>query len=218
MPIDAVIFDLDGVLIDSETIWSDVRREFAQSHGGKWPPDAQEQMMGMSTPEWAGFMHDALRVALSVDEIVAGVVDEMAQRIGREPPLLPGAADAVRRLASRWPLGLASSSPARVIATVLGVSGLHAVFEVALSTEETGGRGKPAPDVYLEVAARLGVEPRRSAAVEDSTNGLRSARAAGMRVIAVPNLAYPPDPEELARAAVVIHSLDQLTAGVIDPE
>jgi HAD superfamily hydrolase (TIGR01509 family) len=216
MPIDAVIFDLDGVLVDSEPVWSEVRRAFVAAHGGRWAGDAQERMMGMATAEWAAFLRDELRVPLPVDEIAAGVVDAMVERSGREPPLLPGAVEAAHRLARRWPLGLASSSPTRLIGVVLEAAGLAALFAVVLSTEEVG-RGKPAPDVYVAVAQRLGVPPRSCAAVEDSTNGLRAARAAGMRVIAVPTRSYPPDPGELARADAVLDSLDDLVDAVVDP-
>jgi HAD superfamily hydrolase (TIGR01509 family) len=173
-------------------------------------------MMGMATAEWAAFLRDELRVPLPVGEIAAGVVDAMVERSGREPPLLPGAVEAARRLARRWPLGLASSSPARLIGVVLEAAGLAPLFAAVLSTEEVG-RGKPAPDVYVAVAQRLGVPPRSCAAVEDSTNGLRAARAAGMRVIAVPTRSYPPDPGELARADAVLDSLDELVEAVVDP-
>lgn len=216
MAIDAVIFDLDGVLIDSESIWGEVRRQFVEAHGGRWRPGAQEQMMGMSTGEWARFLHDDLGVPLPPGDIASGVVAALAERYGRQPPLLPGAVDAVRRLGRRWPLGLASSSPQRLIDAVLEAAGLAGAFRAVLSTEEVGP-GKPAPDVYLAVAGRLGVPPSHCAAVEDSTNGLRSARAAGMRVIAVPNRAYPPDPAELARADAVVTSLAELTEAVVDP-
>jgi HAD superfamily hydrolase (TIGR01509 family) len=216
MPIDAVIFDLDGVLVDSEPVWSEVRRAFVAAHGGCWADDAQERMMGMATAEWAAFLRDELRVPLPVDEIATGVVDAMVERSGREPPLLPGAVEAAHRLARRWPLGLASSSPTRLIGVVLEAAGLAALFAAVLSTEEVG-LGKPAPDVYVAVAQRLGVPPRSCAAVEDSTNGLRAARAAGMRVIAVPTRSYPPDPGELARADAVLDSLDDLVEAVVDP-
>lgn len=215
--IDAVIFDMDGVLVDSEPAWGEVRRRFAQDHGGRWPDGAAEAMQGMATAEWAAYMHDGLGVALPPGEIAARVIDLMADTYGDDPPLLAGAVDAVARLAARWPLGLASSSPTRLIAHVLDAAGLAGSFRVTLSTEEVGP-GKPAPDVYLNVARRLGLVPWRCAAIEDSTNGLRSALAAGMRVVAVPTASYPPDPDVLARAAAVIPDLDALTPDVIDPE
>jgi HAD superfamily hydrolase (TIGR01509 family) len=215
--IDAVIFDMDGVLVDSEPTWGEVRRRFAHDHGGRWPDGAAEAMQGMATAEWARYMHDDLGVGLPPDQIAAQVIGLMADTYGERPPLLPGAVDAVRRLAARWPLGLASSSPTRLIAHVLDAAGLADAFRVTLSTEEVGP-GKPAPDVYLTVAERLGVAPPRCAAIEDSTNGLRAALAAGMRVIAVPTASYPPDPEVLGRAAAVLPSLDALLPDVVDPD
>jgi HAD superfamily hydrolase (TIGR01509 family) len=216
MVIEAVAFDLDGVLIDSEPTWAHVRRRFVLGHGGRWPDGADRRMQGMATMEWARYLHDDLGVALPAAEIAERVVAEMADRFAGAPPLLPGAVEAVRRLAERWPLGLASSSPSRLIERVLASAGLASCFSVALSTEEVGA-GKPAPDVYLEVARRLELPAERCAAVEDSTNGLRAARAAGMRVIAVPTRTYPPDPDELARADAVVGSLDELVDGVVDP-
>jgi beta-phosphoglucomutase-like phosphatase (HAD superfamily) len=127
---------------------------------------------------------------------------------------VPGAADAVRRLAARWPLGLASSSNAELIELALELARVRDLFRVAVSSEEVG-RGKPAPDVYLEAARRLGVAPAHAAAVEDSHNGILSARAAGMRVIAVPNPTFPPRPEALAAADVVVGSLAELTPAVV---
>lgn len=214
--IEAVIFDMDGVLVDSEPTWGEVRRRFAQDHGGRWPDGTAEAMQGMATAEWARYMHDELGVGVPPEGIAAQVVDLMAGTYGDDPPLLAGAADAVGRLAARWPLGLASSSPTRLVAHVLDAAGLADSFQVTLSTEEVGP-GKPAPDVYLAVAGRLGVAPPRCAAVEDSTNGLRSALAAGMRVIAVPTASYPPDPDVLVRAAAVLPNLDALTPDVVDP-
>jgi HAD superfamily hydrolase (TIGR01509 family) len=214
--IEAVAFDLDGVLIDSEPTWSEVRREFVLAHGGAWPDGTDRRMMGMATAEWARYLHDDLGVALPVTEIAEGVIDQMAARFARTLPLLPGAVEAVRRVAQRWPLGLASSSPSRLIERTLDAAGLTDSFTVAISTEEVGA-GKPSPEVYLEVVRRLGVPPERCAAVEDSTNGLRAARTAGLRVVAVPTRSYPPDPTELARADVVIGSLDELTDRVVDP-
>lgn len=214
--IDAVIFDLDGVLIDSEGVWAAVRREFTENHGGHWEPDAQQRMMGMSAPEWATFMHRDLGVAPEPDEIVARVVVAMSSRYQERLPLLPGAVDAVERTATRWNLGLASSANRPLIDLVLEQSGLGMCFAVTLSTEEVR-QGKPAPDAYLEVAGRMNVDPGRCAGVEDSTNGIRALRAAGMRTIAVPNREFPPDADVLDSADAVLTNLDQLTFEVIDP-
>ncbi|MEV6655923.1 HAD family hydrolase [Nocardia fluminea] len=214
MGIAAVVFDMDGVLIDSEPIWEQVRHEYVVLKGGRWQPDSQHKMMGMSTPEWSAYLADELGVAEPAGEVAAAVIDLMADKYAHHVPLLPGAVEAVRRCAGSWKLGLASSSPATLIDLVLAKSGLLDCFTAVLSTEEVG-RGKPAPDVYLTVAQRLGVEPNNCTAVEDSTNGLRSAHNAGMRLIAAPRPEFPPQPDALALAEVVIDDLDQLTPGVV---
>ncbi|MFC9966849.1 HAD family hydrolase [Nocardia ignorata] len=214
MSIAAVVFDMDGVLIDSEPVWEKVRKDYVTVNGGRWQPDSQQRMMGMSTVEWSSYLADDLGVAQPADKVAADVIDLMADEYVQRLPLLPGAVDAVRRCADSWKLGLASSSPASLIALVLEKAGLMGSFAVVLSTEEVG-RGKPAPDVYLTVAQRLGVDPKNCTAVEDSTNGLRSAHAAGMRVIAVPRPEFPASAEALAQAQVVLDGLDQLTADVI---
>jgi HAD superfamily hydrolase (TIGR01509 family) len=214
--IDAVVFDLDGVLVDSEPLWDDVRRRFTTANGGRWSADAQQTMMGMSSGEWAHFMAATLGVALPEPDIIRGVVDDMAARYRDGVPLLPGAVEAVQRLAAQWPLGVASSSNRPLIDIVLRVTGLNAHFATTVSSEEVP-RGKPAPDVYLEVSRRLGVSPSRCAAIEDSTNGLLAAQAAGMRVVAVPRATFPPDPEALASADAVVPALSALAIGVIEP-
>jgi HAD superfamily hydrolase (TIGR01509 family) len=212
--IEAVVFDLDGVLIDSEPVWEQVRRGLVAERGGHWAPDAQRRLMGMSTPEWARYLSEDLGVGLPPDQVAALVVDRMAASYRDHIPLLPGAVEAVRRLAARWPLGLASSAPAALIETVLEASGLRSCFQVAMSTEQVA-RGKPAPDIYLAVAARLGVAPADCAAVEDSSNGLRSAAAAGLHVIAIPRPQYPPDPDALAATSLVLPTLAALTPAAV---
>jgi HAD superfamily hydrolase (TIGR01509 family) len=208
--IEAVVFDLDGVLIDSEPVWEQVRRQVVAEHGGRWAADAQQRLMGMSTGEWAAYLSEDLAVGLPPETIAALVIERMAARYTEHLPLMPGAVEAVRRLAARWPLGLASSAPASLIDTVLDAAGLRECFVTTLSTEQAA-RGKPAPDIYLAVCGRLGRPPPTCAAVEDSTNGLRSAAAAGLHVIAIPHPRYPPDPGALAAAGLVLTSLDELT-------
>jgi HAD superfamily hydrolase (TIGR01509 family) len=208
--IEAVVFDLDGVLIDSEPVWEQVRREVVASRGGHWAADAQQRLMGMSTGEWARYLGEDLGVGLPPDRVAALVIERMAARYTEHLPLMPGAVEAVRRLAARWPLGLASSSPPSLIDTVLDAAGLRGCFVTTLSTEQVA-HGKPAPDIYLAVCDRLGRPPPTCAAVEDSTNGLRSAAAAGLRVIAIPHPRYPPDPGALGAAGLVLTSLDELT-------
>lgn len=208
------MFDLDGVLVDSEPVWEEVRRAFVAEHGGTWREDTQARLMGMSTSEWAAYLHE-LGVRLPPDEIARRVVDRMADRYREHVPLMKGAVEAVRRLADHYTLGLASSSPRRLIDTVLHSSELHDCFDATVSTEEVA-RGKPAPDGYLEAARRLGVDPGDCVAVEDSSNGLRSAHAAGMRVIAVPHPRYPPAPDALALAWHVADGLAALTPALLD--
>jgi HAD superfamily hydrolase (TIGR01509 family) len=214
--IDGVVFDLDGLLLDTERLWDEVREELARERGGQWSDRAQADMMGMSSPEWSGYMHDVVGLAESPDEIAEEVVRQMEARYWERLPLITGALEAVERLAARWPLGLASSSNRPLIDLALELSGLALFFAVTVSSEEVA-RGKPAPDVYLEAVGRLGVEPARAAAVEDSANGIRSAHTAGLRVVAIPNAHFPPDEESLALADVVLDSLDELTPDVIDP-
>lgn len=206
----AVIFDLDGVLIDSEGTWSVVRREIALEHEGRWPEDAQRAMMGMSSIEWSAYMHDHLGVRLPPSEISALTVSRLEAHYRVQLPLFPGARETVLSLSDVWPLALASSSNRPLIDLVLEVSGLRGRFGATVSSEEVP-RGKPAPDVYLEAAQRLGVEAARCAAVEDSSNGLRSAAAAGMTVIAVPNGEFPPTPDALELADEVLGSVAELT-------
>jgi HAD superfamily hydrolase (TIGR01509 family) len=201
---------MDGVLIDSEQLWDEVREQLARERGGRWHERAQADMMGMSSTEWSRYMHDVIGLVEPPEEINAEVVRRLLARYRESLPLMPGAVAAVERLAARWPLGLASSSNREVIDAVLELAGIAHLFRATVSSEEVE-HGKPAPDVYLEAARRLGVDPTSCAAVEDSANGIRSARAAGMRVIAIPNPHYPPGEDVLALADVVLHSLDELT-------
>jgi len=212
--IKAVVFDLDGVLVDSEPVWEQVRRGLVAEQGGHWASDAQRRIMGMSTPEWARYLSEDLGVALPADEVARIVTDRMAARYREHVPLMDGAVDAVHRIAARWPLAVASSAPATLIQTVLQSAGLRACFTAVMSTEQVA-HGKPAPDIYLAVTAELGCPPPDCAAVEDSANGLRSAAAAGLRVIAIPQPHYPPDPDALAQASLVLPSLERLTTDAV---
>jgi HAD superfamily hydrolase (TIGR01509 family) len=212
--VEAVVFDLDGVIVDSEHVWDEVREELARERGGRWHERAQTDMMGMSSPEWSRYMHDVIGLPESPAEIDAEVVRRMLDRYDERLPLVDGAREAVSRLAGSFRLALASSSNRPVIDAVLEVSGLAPLFEATVSSEEVA-RGKPAPDVFLEAAARLAVAPERCAAVEDSGNGIRAAHAAGMRVLAIPNRRYPPPDDALALADVVLESIDELVPGVV---
>jgi HAD superfamily hydrolase (TIGR01509 family) len=212
---EAVIFDLDGVLMDSEQLWNESKEELTRSSGGRWRDDAPQAMMGMSSPEWARYMHDELGVPLDPDEINRKVVARMEELYRRGLPLLPGAVDVVRAMQQRWPLGLASSANREIIDLVLDLSGLADAFVATVSSDEVS-RGKPAPDVYLAAAERIRVEPELCAAVEDSSNGMRSAAAAGMAVIAVPNAHYPPDADALDLASVTVPTIAELTPELVE--
>jgi HAD superfamily hydrolase (TIGR01509 family) len=212
---EAVIFDLDGVLLDSEQRWNEAKEALVRESGGAWADDAPRVMMGMSSPEWSAYMRDQLQVPLDAEAINADVVRRMHDGYAAGLPLLPGAIDAVHALAARWPLGLASSSNREIIDVFLDAADVRGAFGATVSSEEVA-RGKPAPDVYLAAAAALGVPPQRCVAIEDSANGLRAARAAGMAVIAVPNPHYPPDEDALALAAATVEVVDEVTPELVE--
>jgi HAD superfamily hydrolase (TIGR01509 family) len=213
--IDAVVFDLDGVLLDTEELWDEARRQLAEERGGRWHEQAQRAMMGMSSPEWSCYMHDEIGLPDPPEEIAAEVVRRLEELYRERLPVIPGAIEAVRRLGQRWPLGVASSSNRPLIDLFIELTGTAALFQATVSSEEVA-RGKPAPDVYLEAARRLGVDPGRAVAIEDSENGIRSAAAAGMHVIAIPNRAFPPSAEALALASVVLDSIEELQPEVVE--
>jgi HAD superfamily hydrolase (TIGR01509 family) len=212
---EAVVFDLDGVVIQSEEVWDAVREAYVRERGGRYDEVVQRAMMGMSSPEWSRYLHEEAGVPDAPAMINAEVVRRMLDRYRTELPLIPGAVEAVRRTAGRFRLGLASSSNRELIDAVLEAAGLTELFEATVSSEEVA-RGKPAPDVYLEAARRLGVAPERCGAVEDSHGGIRSAKAAGMFVVAIPNPSYPPDEEALAAADDVLRSIDELQPELFD--
>ena len=209
----AIVFDLDGVLVDSEQVWDEVRRGLVAERGGSWTAEATTAMQGMSTPEWSAYL-GTLGAAGTPGELAEAVIGAMAARYRERVPLLPGAVEAVTALAGRWPLAVASSSPPRLIEAVLDAAGVAGRFRVTVSSEEVA-RGKPAPDVYLAAADRLGADPARCVAVEDSANGLRSAAAAGMTVVAVPNPHYPPPADALALAAATVPTPAGLTPELV---
>ena len=212
---DAVIFDLDGVLMDSEQLWNSAKEALVREAGGQWREEAPSAMMGMSSTEWSAYLRDELGVPMETDAINREVVRRMLDGYRRELPLLPGASKAVRALSARWPLGLASSSNREVIDLVLELADFGGAFRVAISSEEVE-RGKPAPDVYLKAARELSVEPGGCVAIEDSSNGLRAAAAAGMAVIAVPNEHYPPEPGALALASATARVVGDVTPELVE--
>jgi HAD superfamily hydrolase (TIGR01509 family) len=213
--IEAIVFDMDGVLLQSEEVWDEVREAYVRERRGRYNAEIQRAMMGMSSTEWSRYLHETAGVPDDPKTINSEVVRRMLAAYQQHLPLIDGAVDTVRRVADRYPLGLASSSNRRLIDAALDLAGLTSYFKATVSSEEVA-HGKPAPDVYLEAARRLRVDPTLCAAVEDSHGGIRSAKAARMRVIALPNPSYPPDDEALAQADVVIRSLDELTPELVD--
>ncbi len=211
----AVIFDLDGVLIDSEQVWSAAKEQLVRERGGTWRADASQRMLGMSSPEWSSYLRDELGVDMAPEDISRAVVKRLARIYRQRLPLIPGARAAVSSLAGRWRLGIASSSNRPIIDLVLDLAHLREFFATTVSSEEVA-HGKPAPDVYLEAARRLDVPPVRCAAVEDSANGLRSAAAARMTVVAVPNREFPPGADALQLAAAVLDSIEQFSPELIE--
>lgn len=209
--IEAVAFDLDGTLIESERTWEAARRAVAEGGGGHWRDDAQPAMMGLSTPEWIAYMQQELGVELEADEIRRRVLERVEASYRERLPLMQGAEEAVRRLAERWPLALASSSPRHLIELVLELASLADAFAAVVSSEEVP-RGKPFPDVYLRACEMLGAAPSGTVAIEDSGAGVRSAAAAGMPVVLIPGTEFPPDAKLLEAADLVLDSIRELDA------
>ena len=202
----AVIFDLDGLLLDSEVYWEEARREYCLSAGCDWRAKDELGVKGYNSPEWAQAIRSHCGLTVEPAGIIGAVTDRMRGLYEKDLPLLPGAVDVVRRVAREYPIAVASSSPPQLIEFVTTRAGIRECFQ-ALVSADTVGRGKPAPDVFLAAAEDLATPPAEIAVFEDSTAGILAGRAAGMRVIAVPNPHYPPAPDALARADVVLGSL-----------
>lgn len=206
-----VIFDLDGVLVDSEHWWDQIRRDVVARHGGNWRPDSTATMLGMSTPEWSSYLVDQLGVELTADQAAQAVIGEMARRFSEAPPILPGAIDAVRAAARRAPTAIATSAPPRIVQGFVAATGLINAVTFVISSEQVGA-GKPDPAVYLAAARGIDVDPSECIAIEDSTNGMRAALSAGMTLVATPNRTFPPDPSVVAQAVAVIAGVVELPA------
>lgn len=214
MDVQAVIFDLDGVILDSESVWHEVRHDYVLGHGGRWTEDDQKAVMGANSMQWARYISEVCGVALAEGEIYAGVVAGLRKAYGAHLPLYPGAVEAVRRLATAYPLAVASSSPREIIEYVLDLSGIRPLFRVLVSSDDVE-HGKPEPDVYREACARMGCAPVHTVAVEDSTNGIRSALATGLVVVAIPNPVFPPPADVVAAAHVVLGSVAELEPHIL---
>lgn len=215
MGIDTVIFDLDGVILDTEEVWNVVRHDFALAHGGRWAENDQPAVMGANSRQWATYMRERCGVDLPEDEIYTGIIRGLREWYARDLPLIPGAQEAIAGLASKYRLGLASSSPLELIEYTLELAGIRDCFTAVVSSDEVAW-GKPAPDVYREACARLQAAPRRTAAVEDSSSGIQAAAGAGLAVIAIPNPGFPPSTASLCLAEVVLGSIVELTSAVVE--
>ena len=210
----AVVFDMDGVIVDTEQVWHEVRATLVADWGGTYSEVAQRSMMGMNSVEWSRYMHDELGVARSAEEINAEVVRRMLERYRTALPLVEGATEVVQALSESLPLAVASSSNRELIDAVLHAAGIAHCFATTVSSDEVA-RGKPSPDVYLEAARRLGAEPERCVAIEDSASGIRAAASAGLYVVACPSRHYPPDGAAMALANATIDSLSELSPALV---
>ena len=215
MAIKAVVFDMDGIILDSEETWHAVRRGYAARFGGRWIEDDQRAVMGDNSWQWAHHIRLRFAVPLTERQIIAGVVAMLRQRYAERLPVVEGAHEAVHGLARAYRLGLASSSPPELIRWVLHAAGLAGVLSAWVSSDDVA-LGKPAPDVYQLACDRLGAARAQAVAVEDSSNGIRSAKNAGLKVVAVPNPRFPPSGEALALADLTLASVRELTPTVIE--
>jgi len=214
--IEAVIFDMDGLLVDSEPAWYRARVDLLERHGKTWTVTDQLAMAGVHTDVWVDSLYDKLEGQLSREQVLEGIIGRMVGYYeGGEVPILPGADEAIAACADRYRVGLASGSAMRLIAACLTGAGWRGSFEALISSDELE-HGKPAPDVYLELMRRMGLDPTTTAVVEDSGAGIKSARAAGARVVAVPNPNTDPGPGVLGLADARIASLRDLVAALVD--
>jgi HAD superfamily hydrolase (TIGR01509 family) len=214
LPVEAVIFDMDGVLVDSEVYWQESREDFARAVGKIWKPEDQRQAMGRSTVGWAQLMQERLAVDMPIDNIIADIKARVIARYEQRLPVLPGALEAVKKAASAYEVALASGSETSIIQLVMERTGLGEIFDVVVYGD-TIPRGKPAPDIYLETARRLGVPPEQAVGIEDSANGIRALKAAGMYAIAVPSPAFLLPDEILALANATLPSLEAFTVDLV---
>ena len=214
MPIEAIIYDMDGVLVDSEVYWDKSRVEFARDRGKTWTDEFQRLAMGRSTVGWAGVMREKLALDETIDDIIAEMKARVIAHYEERMPARPGALESVSHMRQHFRVGLASGSPTEIIKAVLSITGLDQIFEVMIYGDEVP-RGKPAPDIYLEALQALGVSPAASLGIEDSANGLRSLKAAGMFAVAAPSPGFPLPPDALALADAHITTLEDFTVDLV---
>ena len=214
MPIEAVVFDMDGVLVDSEVYWEQSRVEFARDRGKVWTGALQRLAMGRSTIGWATVMRENLGLSESTDDIIAEMKARVIAQYEECMPTRTGALESVRHMQKHFRVGLASGSPTEIIKAVMQITGLDQVFEVMIYGDRVP-RGKPAPDIYLEALQALDVSPAASLGIEDSANGLRSLKAAGMYAVAAPSPGFPLTDDVLELADAHITTLEHFTVDLV---
>jgi HAD superfamily hydrolase (TIGR01509 family) len=213
-----IIFDMDGVLIDSEHLWDQARGNVVHALGGRWDAADQRNVMGHNSQQWAAYIQQHCGIRRDARAIIDIVIAELIGLYRQHGlPLLPGAIAVVQALAAHYPLGVASSAARPIIDFVLDAAGIRFDFTTVVSADEVLV-GKPAPDVYLRAAQQLGIAPPHILVFEDSSSGILAAQAAGMRVIALPNRTYPPASQVLALASIVCPSLAEVDLRQIFPE
>jgi HAD superfamily hydrolase (TIGR01509 family) len=213
--IEAVIFDMDGLLVDSEPVWDRARLAMARKAGKTWTTEDHKAIMGASTAHWVAYTIRRLELTASPEVVEAEIMDQMVAHYEQHIPFLEGAIEAVHLVAKRYPIGLASGSPRRLIDSVTRHPDLKGCFGAIISSDQVA-QGKPAPDVYLRAAATLGADPHNCVCLEDSGNGIQAGKNAGMKVIAVPDARFPPEDEVLGQADLTLSSLTQLRLELIE--
>ena len=212
--IEAVIFDMDGVLVDSEVYWAKSREEFAQDMGKVWTDDDQRLAMGQSTIGWAKVMKERLQPEMTVDEIIIDMKKRVIAHYEERMPTRPGALEAVKLASKHYRVGLASGSPTEIIKSVLSLTGLDQIFEIMIYGDDIPN-GKPAPDIYIEAMKQLGVNPAVTIGIEDSANGIRALKAAGMYAIAAPSPGFPLPVEIVEMSDAIIHSMEDFSTQLV---
>lgn len=215
MPIKAVIFDMDGVLVDSEVYWAEARVEYARDIGKVWGGDDHRLVMGRATLEWARVMQQYLALEKPPEVIASEMIDRMGTKYAARMPVRPGAIEAVHLAGKHYRVGLASGSPTALINRVMELTGLDKVFETIVYGDDIPN-GKPAPDIYIEAMRRLDVSSTEAIGVEDSANGIRALKAAGMYAIAAPSPDFPLPPDVAAMADTLIESLEQFSVELVE--
>jgi len=212
--IQAVIFDMDGLLVDSEPVWFEARRELLSHFGKSWTDADQERLMGVRTSVWVDYVTEKLDGAMRSDEVLSQTIEIMAQAYkGGNVPILPGAGEALEHCAGKYRVGLASGSPKLLIEAALTGADWFRFFEQIVSSDKCA-HGKPEPDVYLEIMGRMVLDPKTTAVVEDSVAGVLAGIAAKAKVVAVPRGFTPSDDAALTQANERLESLHELPSAL----